>query len=108
MVQTAQVLIGLWSEQPRLLPDAESQIQKDLEGWFRYRALAKLYQLQQRQEAQLSLQAKEQELAEQGYFQISANWGNTRIRWTIRGGTFRLFNRAATPTRQRITPRYQQ
>ncbi len=71
MVQTAQVLIGLWSEQPRLLPNAESQIQKDLEGWFRYRALAKLYQLQQRQEAQLSLQAKEQELAEQAIFKLA-------------------------------------
>lgn len=71
MVQTAQVLIGLWSEQPRLLPDAESQIQKDLEGWFRYRALTKLYQLQQRQDAQLSLQAKEQELAEQAIFKLA-------------------------------------
>lgn len=69
--QTAQVLINLWSEPPRLLPEAESQIQKDLDGWFRYRALSKLYQLQQRQDALLSLQAKEQEIAEQAIFKIA-------------------------------------
>lgn len=71
MVQTAQVLIGLWSEPSRLLPDAESQIQQNLDGWFRYQALAKLYQLQQRQDAQLSLQAQEQELAEQAIFKLA-------------------------------------
>ena len=71
IVQTAQVLIGLWSEPPRLLPDAEPQIQKNLEGWFRYRALAKLYQLQQHQDALVSLQAKEQGMAEQAIFKLA-------------------------------------
>ncbi len=71
LVQTAQVLIGLWSEPPRLLPDAESQIQKNLDSWFRYRALAQLYQLQQRQDALLSLQAQEQEIAEQAILKLA-------------------------------------
>ena len=70
LAQTAQVLIGLWSEPSRLLPNAESQIQKDLDSWFRYSALAKLYQLQQRQDALLSLQAKEQKIAEQAIFKL--------------------------------------
>jgi len=57
--QTADVLTGLWSN-PRLLPDAQQLIQDNLEGWFRYCALAQLYQLQQRQDALVTLQAAEQ------------------------------------------------
>jgi hypothetical protein len=72
---TARVLIGLWSDPPRLLPDAETLIPKNLDGWFRYRALRQLYQLQQRQEALLSLQTKEQELAEQGIFKLALMGG---------------------------------
>lgn len=71
LVQTADVLIGLWSNPPRLLPDAEPQIQKNLDSWFRYRALAQLYKLQQRQDTLLSLQAKEQEIAEQAVFKLA-------------------------------------
>ena len=71
LVQTAQVLVGLWSEPPRLLPDAESQIQKNLDSWFRYRALSQLYQLQQRQDALLSLQAQEQEIAQQAVWKLA-------------------------------------
>lgn len=71
LVETAQVLIGLWSNPPRLLPDAESQIQKNLDSWFRYRALSKLYQLQQREDALSSLQAKEQEIAQQAILKLA-------------------------------------
>jgi membrane protease YdiL (CAAX protease family) len=63
--QTARVLGGLWSNPPRILPDAEQPIQQNLEGWFRYRALSRLYQLQQRSAALESLQATEQAVAEQ-------------------------------------------
>lgn len=69
--QTASVLIGLWSEPPRLLPDAESQIQKNLDSWFRYRALLKLYQLQQRQDALTVLTAQEQQIAEQSILKLA-------------------------------------
>lgn len=71
ILQTAQVLIALWSEPPHLLPDAEPQIQKNLDGWFRYRALAKLYQLQQNQDALVLLQTKEQGMAEQAMFKLA-------------------------------------
>lgn len=71
LVQTAQVLLGLWSQPPRLLPDAESQIQKNLESWFRYRALNQLYQLQQRQDALTALQTQEQEIAQQAVTKLA-------------------------------------
>jgi len=58
------VLSGLWSQPARLLPDAETQIQQSLDGWFRYTALHQLYQLQQRPEAVQALEAAEQEIAQ--------------------------------------------
>jgi membrane protease YdiL (CAAX protease family) len=63
--KTATVLTGLWSTPPRILPDAESLLQRNLEGWFRYRALSRLYQLQQRSDSLSTLQATEQEIAQQ-------------------------------------------
>lgn len=69
--QTAAVLTNLWSNSPRLLPDAEVIIQKNLDGWFRYSALTQLYQLQQRQDALLSLQTKEQEVAQQAILKLA-------------------------------------
>ncbi|TAE94075.1 MAG: CPBP family intramembrane metalloprotease [Oscillatoriales cyanobacterium] len=64
-VATAQVLTGIWSNPPQLLPDAEPRIQKSLDGWFRYRALAQLYKLQERSKELVALQAAEQVTAEQ-------------------------------------------
>ncbi|MBF2009128.1 CPBP family intramembrane glutamic endopeptidase [Chlorogloeopsis fritschii PCC 9212] len=61
--ETAATLIGLWSNPPRLFPNAEQLIQDNLEGWFRYTALTKLYQLQQRQEALVNIKAEAQETA---------------------------------------------
>ncbi|MFN6563987.1 MAG: type II CAAX prenyl endopeptidase Rce1 family protein [Nostoc sp. ChiSLP01] len=61
--KTAAVLNGLWSNPPRLLPDAQQPIQKNLEGWFRSTALVQLYQLQQRQEALSAVKAAQQEAA---------------------------------------------
>jgi uncharacterized protein len=62
--QTAEVLTGIWSNPAQLLPDAESQISKNLDGWFRYRALIQLYNLQERSKELLSLQSAEQVTAE--------------------------------------------
>jgi uncharacterized protein len=62
--QTAEVLTGIWSNPPQLLPDAESRISKNLDGWFRYRALAQLYQLQQRSKELVLLRSAEQVTAE--------------------------------------------
>lgn len=65
LAQTANVLVGLSSNPPRILPDAEQSIQQNLEGWFRYKGLSRLYQLQQRSDALTTLQAAEQTVAEQ-------------------------------------------
>ncbi|MBE9129963.1 MULTISPECIES: CPBP family intramembrane glutamic endopeptidase [unclassified Coleofasciculus] len=69
--QTAAALVGIWSDPPRILPDAESQIQRNLESWFRYRASLQLYQLQQRQQAVAVLQAQEQERAKEAIFKLA-------------------------------------
>ncbi len=61
----AAVLVGLWSDPPQLLPEAEVTLQRNLEGWFRYQALRKLYDLQQRPAAIATLQQAEQITAEQ-------------------------------------------
>ncbi len=64
LTEVAQVLLGLWSNPPQLLPDAEATIQNHLNGWFRYQSLERLYQLQQRPDALSQLQANQQEIAE--------------------------------------------
>jgi uncharacterized protein len=61
---TATVLSGLWSDPPKLLPDAEPQLQP-LDGWFRTQSLMQLYQLQQRTDALQPLQAKAQTIAQE-------------------------------------------
>ncbi|WNZ22866.1 CPBP family intramembrane metalloprotease [Leptolyngbya sp. NK1-12] len=63
--QLANVLTGLWSEPPQIFPNAEELLQKQLEGWFRYKALSRLYQLQQRTEALNTLEDQEQQVAQQ-------------------------------------------
>jgi len=70
-VATAQVLSGLWSNPPRLLPDAEGQIQQSLTGWFRHQALEQLYQLQQRQDALAALQIQEQAAARDALLRLT-------------------------------------
>ena len=68
---TANVLIGLWSNPARLLPDAQQLIQANLDGWFRDLALSQLYQLQQRQAALEELQAAKQAAAEQALLKLA-------------------------------------
>ncbi len=63
LVKLSNVLTGLWSVPPRLLPDAELLIKDNLVGWFRFTALTQVYQLQQRQDALANLKASEQEAA---------------------------------------------
>ncbi|MGB3532554.1 MAG: type II CAAX endopeptidase family protein [Microcoleaceae cyanobacterium] len=64
-VETAQVLSGIWSQQARILPNSESILSQNLDGWFRYKSLSQLYQIQERKQALVSLQAQEQSIAEQ-------------------------------------------
>lgn len=63
--KTAQILMGLWSDPPRILPDAEPQLRATLDGWFLNRSLERLYELQQRPDALQELQEKEQAIAQQ-------------------------------------------
>ncbi|NET55615.1 MAG: CPBP family intramembrane metalloprotease [Symploca sp. SIO2E6] len=69
-VQTAQALIDLWSEPPHLLPNAEVKIEQNLDGWFRDRALTKLYKLEERPEQLASLQIEKQQRAEQAILKL--------------------------------------
>ncbi|BCL38205.1 CPBP family intramembrane glutamic endopeptidase [Nostoc sp. MS1] len=69
--QTAAVLSGLWSDPPRLFPDAQQLIQNNLEGWFRSTALIQLYQLQQRQDALKEVQSAQQQAAAQALFKLA-------------------------------------
>lgn len=71
IAKTTTVLKGLWSSPPRLLPEAEQSINQQLDGWFRYQALTRLYQLQQREDVLLRLQAEEQEIAEQAVLKLA-------------------------------------
>ncbi len=71
LVETSAVLTGLWSNPPRLLPNSEQVIQDNLDGWFRDRALSQLYQLQQRGEVLVTLQATEQQAAEQALLKLA-------------------------------------
>lgn len=63
LMKTADVLSGLWSDPPRLLPNAQNLIQNNLDGWFRFTALTELYKLQQRSDALATVQAAQQEAA---------------------------------------------
>ncbi len=63
--ELANTLTKLWSNPPQLLPNTEAQFQQNLDGWFRYVGLSRLYQLQQRTDSLDMLQAEEQEMARQ-------------------------------------------
>jgi len=65
--ETAVVLAGIWSNPQRLLPNDEELIKSNLDGWFRFTALTKLYKIEQRPEALATIQAAQQEAASQAY-----------------------------------------
>jgi uncharacterized protein len=70
IVPTAQVLDGLWSDPPRLLPNADAILTKNLKGWFRFQALSKLYSLQQRPDAALALETTAQITARSAFLRL--------------------------------------
>ncbi|NEP80415.1 MAG: CPBP family intramembrane metalloprotease [Okeania sp. SIO3B3] len=69
--ETAKVLSEIWNKPAKILPDAEVLIQKNLDGWFRYRALKQLYKLQERQEVLVQLETQEQEIAQQAVLKLA-------------------------------------
>lgn len=70
-IELAKILTTLWSTPPQLLPNAEELLQKNLEGWFRYKALSRLYELQQRTDALGILQEQEQDIAQQTLIKLA-------------------------------------
>lgn len=68
---TANTLKNLWNQNSQVLPDAESQIQNNLEGWFRYRCLKKLYQIQDRQADLIALENQQKEKADQAIIKLT-------------------------------------
>ena len=69
--KTAKVLAEIWSTPGKISPNAESLIQQNLDGWFRYHALQKLYKLQEREEDLAQLQNQEQEIAAQAVLKLA-------------------------------------
>ncbi|GBF78712.1 CPBP family intramembrane glutamic endopeptidase [Aphanothece sacrum] len=57
------VVIGLWSPTYRIYPESELIINDNLKGWFRYRILKELYQIEDRQSDLIDLKQKEQQIA---------------------------------------------
>ncbi len=88
--ETARTLMGIWNEPPRIMPDAETQLQKGLEGWFRYTALERLYSLQQRTEALSALRAAEAAIA-QGTLVKLALVGTVPVLGAIAGAGLLIF-----------------
>ena len=72
IAQTADVLMGIWQNPPKVGAEAENRIRRNLTGWFRYRTLAQLYQRQQRESALASLEAEEQMIAEKMLLRLVA------------------------------------
>ena len=73
--KTALILLNLWSEsnnKPINLPEVESQLQSTLNGWFRYQALEKLYQVTQNRDRLQALEISEQAAAKVTLFQLGA------------------------------------
>jgi uncharacterized protein len=68
--QSAQVLQGLWSEPPEIFPNAEAILTQNLTGWFRFKSLSKLYQIQQRQDALSDLNLAEQQSAQNAFLRL--------------------------------------
>ncbi|MBD2567961.1 CPBP family intramembrane glutamic endopeptidase [Anabaena lutea] len=69
--KTADTLSGIWSNPPRLLPNAQQLIQKNLEGWFRSTALIQLYEIQQRQDALIAIQSAQQASATDAIWKLA-------------------------------------
>lgn len=61
---TAEVLIGLWSDPAQPVPDAEFHLKQTLTGWFRTRALERLYTIQQQPDDLAALRDQEQQDAQ--------------------------------------------
>lgn len=70
--QTSQTLIELWGKSSATPEDAELLIQNNLQGWFRYTVLEKIYQIQQNSEYLDNLKFIKQTAAEKALLRLTA------------------------------------
>lgn len=68
---TARALLGIWENDSQILRSTEEIITQNLDGWFRYAALEKLYQILERDRALAELQATEQEAAREAVVKLT-------------------------------------
>jgi membrane protease YdiL (CAAX protease family) len=69
--KTATILSNLWKKSPQILPNAESILKNNLNSWFSYRALQRLYRIQADRVALSSLETQQQERAIQALFKLA-------------------------------------
>ncbi len=69
--QTGLVLNNLWQNQPKIIGEAKSIIQNNLDGWFRDRALARLYKIQDNTSSLSLLKTQQQEAANQAIIKLA-------------------------------------
>lgn len=106
-VETAAVLIGLWSDPPQLLPNAQQLLQSQLSGWFEDQALERLYTLSQRQDDLTTLQMNQQVVASNALVRVVTINGLTLVGngigviillvWLVRAWLHRRQTKAAQP-----------
>jgi tetratricopeptide (TPR) repeat protein len=71
LTKTVVTLKNLWNDPKQISSDAEALIQNNLQGWFRYKALEKFYQTQNRLDALANLEQQEKEIALQVIFKLA-------------------------------------
>ena len=69
--RAASVLAGLWETPPQVSENAETTIQDQLDGWFEYEGLHRLYEVQGDEAALASLETAQQEKAQQALFNLA-------------------------------------
>jgi uncharacterized protein len=113
--ETAQVLKGLWSDPPQLLPKGQQQLQTHLKGWFKDQALERLYTLAQRQDDLTQLQVDQQVSASHALVRVATINGLTLVGnglgliillvWLIRAGLRWYQGDFVNPLPQGVTPK---
>ncbi len=88
--QITAILSGLWSEPPRLEPNAEELLKTNLDGWFRYQVLSQLYEQQGRISDLEILQEKQQQIAGQALLKL-VFIGGLPVLGVIVGGSLIIF-----------------
>lgn len=83
IAKTATTLQGLWQETSEIASDTEAILQNNLEGWFRFQALNRLYEVTQQKQALSALQAEEDVISQNAIVKLATISG-----FPIIGGIF--------------------